>query len=93
MNVYTMVLSVQIQDEARTKVRKCLTLSSTQSALQRIMPFPCKKQYTAVILMPQKSRLESLTSFFRSTQTTYGRQAKVSYISILSFQSLKDRKR
>ncbi|EXB38800.1 putative zinc protease pqqL [Morus notabilis] len=66
--------SFEIQDVARSKVRKSLTPSTTQLALQRILPFPCKKQYMAVILMPQKSRLKSLTSFFRSSQTT---QAKI----------------
>ncbi|POO00604.1 Coenzyme PQQ biosynthesis protein [Trema orientale] len=69
--------SFEIQDEGRSKVRKALTPSIAQLALQRILPFPCKKQYTAVILVPQKSRLKLLTSFFRSTQTTYGRDAKI----------------
>ena len=79
-----MIISAQIQDEARTQVRKALTPSTAQLALQRILPFPCRKQYTAVILMPQKSRLKLLTTFFRSAQTTYGRDPKVGYMSILA---------
>ncbi|XP_062090969.1 zinc protease PQQL-like isoform X1 [Humulus lupulus] len=67
----------EIQDEGRSKVRKALTPSTAQLALQRILPFPCKKQYTAVILMPQKSRLRQITSFFQSQQATYGRDAKI----------------
>ncbi|PON32289.1 Coenzyme PQQ biosynthesis protein [Parasponia andersonii] len=69
--------SFEIQDEGRSKVRKALTPSTAQLALQRILPFPCKKQYTAVILVPQKSRLKLLTSFFRPMQTTYGGDAKI----------------
>ncbi|KAF4371416.1 hypothetical protein F8388_001944 [Cannabis sativa] len=67
----------EIQDEGRSKVRKALTPSTAQLALQRIIPFPCKKQYTAVILMPQKSRLRQITSFFQSQQITRGRDAKI----------------
>ncbi|KAK9715778.1 hypothetical protein RND81_06G188600 [Saponaria officinalis] len=55
--------SFQIQDEARLKVRQALTPLASKSALQRILPFPCKKKYTAVILMPQTSRCRELTSY------------------------------
>ncbi|KAH9623003.1 hypothetical protein KSS87_020828 [Heliosperma pusillum] len=56
--------SFQIQDEARLKVRQSLTPSTSKSALQRILPFPCKKKYTVVILMPQANRCQELKSFY-----------------------------
>lgn len=65
-------LHLQVQDEGRTRVINNLTPSTAQSALQRIIPFPCKKQYTVVILMPQSSHLKKLKSFISS------RDAKVS---------------
>ncbi|KAK6147771.1 hypothetical protein DH2020_018683 [Rehmannia glutinosa] len=58
--------SFKIQDEGRTRVRNSLTPVTAQSALQRIIPFPCKKQYTVVILMPQSSHLKKLKSFISS---------------------------
>ncbi|XP_065849756.1 zinc protease PQQL-like isoform X2 [Euphorbia lathyris] len=67
----------EIQDEGRSSVRQCLTTSTVQSTLQRILPNPCKKQYTAVILMPRTSRFQLLRSFFQSTHTSYIRDAKV----------------
>ncbi|KAJ9183853.1 hypothetical protein P3X46_007659 [Hevea brasiliensis] len=48
-----------------------------QLTLQRILPYPCKKQYTAVVLMPQTSRFQLLRSFFKSTRTSYARDAKI----------------
>lgn len=70
---------MQIIDDGRSKVRMCLTPETAKLALQRILPYPCKKQYTAVILMPQTSRFKLLKSFFRSTKTSYHRDAKVSH--------------
>ncbi|XP_012076806.1 zinc protease PQQL-like isoform X2 [Jatropha curcas] len=67
----------EIQDEGRSNVRQSLTTSTVQLTLQRILPYPCKKQYTSVILMPQTSRFQLLTSFFQSTQTSYARDAKI----------------
>ncbi|KAI3421693.1 uncharacterized protein J3R85_011884 [Psidium guajava] len=69
--------SFKVQDEGRSKVRESLTPSTAQSALQSILPFPCKKQYTVVILLPQRSRLEMLKSLFGFSQITYGRDAKI----------------
>ncbi|KAL5573042.1 hypothetical protein UlMin_022639 [Ulmus minor] len=69
--------SFEIQDEGRANVKNNLTPSTAQLALQRILPYPCKKQYTAVILMPQKSHLKLMTSFLRSPQITCSREAKV----------------
>lgn len=74
----------QIQEEGRSKVRQSLTPVTAQLALQKILPFPCKKQYTVVILMPRTSHFKSLRSFFQSTETSYGRHAKVSSIQICS---------
>ncbi|KAK9266627.1 hypothetical protein L1049_003579 [Liquidambar formosana] len=68
--------SFEIQDEGRSKVRNALTPVTAQSALQRILPFPCKKQYTVVILMPQ-IRFKLLKSFFQYMQNSYGRDAKI----------------
>ncbi|XP_044463821.1 zinc protease PQQL-like isoform X1 [Mangifera indica] len=69
--------SFEIQDEARLKVRTSLTSSTLQSALQRILPYPCKKQYTVVILMPQTSRFKLLGSVFQSTWTINFRDPKI----------------
>ncbi|CAA0814299.1 Insulinase (Peptidase family M16) protein [Striga hermonthica] len=60
--------SFQIQDEGRTRVRSSLTPLTAQSALRRIIPFPCKKQYTVVILMPQSSRFKRLELFINSRE-------------------------
>ncbi|KAL2930027.1 Zinc protease PQQL-like [Bienertia sinuspersici] len=57
--------SFQIHEESRLKVRESLTPSASKSALQRILPFPCRKKYTAVILMPQASRYQLLKSYLR----------------------------
>ncbi|XP_041006250.1 zinc protease PQQL-like isoform X1 [Juglans microcarpa x Juglans regia] len=67
----------EIIDEARSKVRTLLTPVTVQLALQRILPYPCRKLFTLVILMPQTSRIKLLKSFFRPTQTTYHRDAKM----------------
>ncbi|XP_051150426.1 zinc protease PQQL-like isoform X2 [Andrographis paniculata] len=56
----------KIQDEGRNGVRNTLTPATAQLALQRIIPFPCKKQYTVVILMPQSSCLKRLRSFINT---------------------------
>lgn len=70
---------MQIIDEGRSKVRSTLTPLTAQLALQRILPHPCTRQYTVVILMPQISRIKLLKSFFRSTRTGSHSDAKVSY--------------
>ncbi|KAH7572183.1 hypothetical protein JRO89_XS04G0216300 [Xanthoceras sorbifolium] len=72
----------EIQDEARSRVRISLTQLTLQSALQRILPYPCKKQYTVVILMPQTSRLNLLRSFFQSTRSRYHSDVKVSIVPV-----------
>ncbi|KAJ7973741.1 zinc protease PQQL-like [Quillaja saponaria] len=69
--------SFEIQDEGRSKVRTSLTPSTAQLRLQRILPFPCRKQYTVVILMPKKSPFQLLRSVFQSTRTDYGTDAKI----------------
>ncbi|KAK8679341.1 hypothetical protein V6N13_144796 [Hibiscus sabdariffa] len=69
---------VQVQDEGRSRVRGSLTPSTAQSALQRILPYPCKKHYTVVILMPRPrppaSRFTILRSLFQ--QNAFVRDAK-----------------
>ncbi|GFS43878.1 insulinase (Peptidase family M16) protein [Actinidia rufa] len=77
-----LALLFEVQDESRSKVKKSLTPLTAQSALQRILPFPCKKQYTAVILMPQASHFKLLRSFIDSVPNHYGRDVKVSYMPI-----------
>ncbi|KAH9303200.1 hypothetical protein KI387_014783, partial [Taxus chinensis] len=46
--------SLKDQDEWRNTVRSSLTRLTTESALRRILPSPCTKQYTAVVLMPKQ---------------------------------------
>lgn len=77
-------LVVQVQDEGRSKVRNSLNPLTAQLALQRILPFPCKKQYTVVILMPWASRFKRLKTFIRSVPNHYGTDATVSHILLLS---------
>ncbi|XP_073298175.1 zinc protease PQQL-like [Primulina huaijiensis] len=69
--------SFQLQDEGRTRVRNTLSPLTAQSALQRIIPFPCTKQYTVVILMPQTSRFKWIKPFISSVPTHYCRDAKI----------------
>ncbi|KAI4380729.1 hypothetical protein MLD38_006890 [Melastoma candidum] len=69
--------SFQIHDEGRMKVRDSLTPSTAQSALKRILPFPCKKQYTVVILQPRRSNFKMLRSIFRSSSAVFRSDAKV----------------
>ncbi|WOL03023.1 zinc protease PQQL-like [Canna indica] len=69
--------SFKIQDEGRSKVRKAITPSTMQLALQRILPFPCKKQYTVIILMPQISRLKLLKSLLLLRPNTFSRDVKI----------------
>ncbi|KAL4334276.1 hypothetical protein GQ457_07G040060 [Hibiscus cannabinus] len=67
--------SFKVQDEGRSRVRGSLTPSTAQSALRRILPYPCKNQYTSVILMPQAPRFKFLRSLFQ--RSDYGRDAKI----------------
>ncbi|OIT04261.1 PREDICTED: zinc protease PQQL-like [Nicotiana attenuata] len=69
--------SFEVQDAARSKVRSILTPLTAQLALQRILPFPCKKQYTVVILMPRASRIKQLKSLMQSVSKSYSRDAKI----------------
>ncbi|KAJ6803070.1 zinc protease PQQL-like isoform X1 [Iris pallida] len=69
--------SFEIQDEGRSKVRDSLSPSTMQLALQRILPHPCKKQYTVVILMPQQSHFESLKSLVLQKTSGFSRDAKI----------------
>ncbi|MFS7930096.1 putative processing peptidase [Helianthus anomalus] len=64
--------SFAIQDDSRSDVRKMLTPSTAQQALQKILPFPCKKQYTVVILMPQDSRFQLLKSMVTNAKVQFG---------------------
>ncbi|CAI9759054.1 unnamed protein product [Fraxinus pennsylvanica] len=77
----------KVLDEGRSKVRNSLTPVAAQTALQRILPFPCKEQYTVVILMPQASRLKSLKSFICSMPVQYSRDAKI-FAAIAGFAIL-----
>lgn len=69
--------SFELIDNARSKVRSTLAPLTAQLALQRILPYPCTKQYTVVILKPQTSRFKLLKSFIRPTQTSYKTDAKM----------------
>ncbi|KAL9252986.1 Zinc protease PQQL-like-like protein [Drosera capensis] len=66
-----LVSSFEIQDEARVNVRKSLSPTTAREALQRIIPYPCKKKYTVVILMPRRSTHQLVKSFFQSTRKDY----------------------
>ncbi|CAA3027767.1 zinc protease PQQL-like isoform X1 [Olea europaea subsp. europaea] len=77
----------KVLDEGRSKVRNSLTPVAAQLALRKIFPFPCKEQYTVVILMPQASHLKSLKSFVRSMPIQYSRDAKI-FAAIAGFAIL-----
>ncbi|XAR67091.1 C-terminal processing peptidase [Bertholletia excelsa] len=82
--------SFKVQDKGRSKVRNSLTPTTAQLALQRVLPFPCKDQYTVVILMPQEaSRFKFLRSLIQSVPNHYGRDAKmlagIAALSVLVF--------
>ncbi|XP_061347588.1 zinc protease PQQL-like isoform X3 [Gastrolobium bilobum] len=85
--------SFVIQDEGRLKVRSSLTPSTARLALQKILPFPCKNQYTVVILMPKSSPFKLLKSVFQSTRTNYGRKTKIlvgiAGLAVLAFSLLR----
>ncbi|KAL8102510.1 zinc protease PQQL-like isoform X2 [Apium graveolens] len=69
--------SYEVLYKCRSTVREKLTPSTAQLALQRMLPFPCKKQYTVVILMPQASRFKILKSLVPSIEFEYARNAQV----------------
>jgi hypothetical protein len=75
----TIFPSLQVQNEGRLKVREALKPESMQMALQRVISFPCKKQYTVVILMPKPSRWNSLISVVSWSSGGFSRDAKVRY--------------
>ncbi|GAB2292506.1 hypothetical protein Dimus_026742 [Dionaea muscipula] len=75
--------SFEIQDEARLQVRQSLSPTTSRYALQKIIPYPCKRKYTVVILMPRRSSYQLVKSFFQSTRKTYSGTAKVSHVSAL----------
>ncbi|KAI3868227.1 hypothetical protein MKW92_045537 [Papaver armeniacum] len=70
-------VSFKTQDDGRDEVRGSLKPLTAQLSLQRILPFPCRKQYSVVILMPQTSRLRRLKSLCRSTVNKCSTNAKV----------------
>jgi hypothetical protein len=67
----------KVQNEGRLKVREALKPESMQMALQRVISFPCKKQYTVVILMPKPSRWNSLISVVSWSSGGFSRDAKI----------------
>ncbi|XP_010536848.1 PREDICTED: zinc protease PQQL-like isoform X2 [Tarenaya hassleriana] len=69
--------SLKIQEEGRLRLRESLSPQTAQGALQRILPYPCKNQYTAVILMPRNSRFGYLNSLLISPESRFVRDAKV----------------
>ncbi|KAJ9547899.1 hypothetical protein OSB04_020442 [Centaurea solstitialis] len=75
------ILGMLVQDDSRSDVRKVLTPVTAQLALQRIIPFPCKRQYTVVILMPQASRFRLLKSIATDPKV----QAGVAGLIIVGF--------
>ncbi|KAJ8766724.1 hypothetical protein K2173_005335 [Erythroxylum novogranatense] len=69
--------SFELLDEGRSKVRQSLTPSSAQLTLQRILPYPCKRQYTSIILMAQTTRFQFLRSILQLQLTSFTTEAKV----------------
>lgn len=69
--------SYEIYDKGRSAVKDSLTPSTMQSALQRILPYPCKKRYTVVILMPQESRLKFMYSLLNRTVNGFSSDYKI----------------
>ncbi|KAF2950745.1 hypothetical protein DAI22_01g209300 [Oryza sativa Japonica Group] len=67
----------EIQDEGRLKVREALTPQSMQMALQRVVPFPCRKQFTVVILMPKSSCWNSFKALLTWSPGGFSRDAKI----------------
>jgi hypothetical protein len=76
---------VQFQEEGRQKVREALTLLTMQSALQRVLPFTCRKQYTVVTLMPKSSCWASMKSLLSWSPSGVSRDAKVRIICFIYF--------
>lgn len=71
------------------KVREALTPQTMQSALQRVIPFPCRNQYTVVILMPKASCWASVKSMLSwSSDGVSSRDAKVRFDILIYFQRL-----
>uniref|UniRef100_A0A0A9GFX3 Uncharacterized protein n=1 Tax=Arundo donax TaxID=35708 RepID=A0A0A9GFX3_ARUDO len=48
-----------------------------QLALQRVIPFPCRNQYTVVILMPKPSCWASMKSLLSWNSSGVSRDAKI----------------
>ncbi|KAL5699599.1 hypothetical protein ACHQM5_030479 [Ranunculus cassubicifolius] len=69
--------SFEIEDKIRNKVRESLTPAVALSALRRILPLPCKKQYTAIVLVPLVTRLEMIKSFVETTIDRYSKEVKI----------------
>ncbi|OEL21818.1 Zinc protease PQQL-like [Dichanthelium oligosanthes] len=76
------------QEEGRMKVREALTPQTMQSALQRVIPFPCRNQYTVVILMPKPSCWASVKSMLSWSSNGVSRDAKVRIEPFIYFQRL-----
>ncbi|XP_057813480.1 zinc protease PQQL-like isoform X2 [Cryptomeria japonica] len=68
---------LKAQDEWRNTVRSSLTRSTTQQALQRILPSPCTKQYTVVVLMPKLPMLQRLKSSLFTSKDRSSIEVKV----------------
>uniref|UniRef100_A0A0D6R038 Peptidase M16 N-terminal domain-containing protein n=1 Tax=Araucaria cunninghamii TaxID=56994 RepID=A0A0D6R038_ARACU len=69
--------SLKAQDEWRNTVRSSLTQETTQAALQRILPSPCTRQYTVVVLMPKLSMFQRLKSILYTSDNRSSMETKV----------------
>jgi hypothetical protein len=70
------------------KVRETLTPQTMQSALRRVLPFPCRNQYTVVILMPKSSCWALVKSMLSWSSNGVSRDAKVRIDLFIYFQCL-----
>ncbi|XP_057536975.1 zinc protease PQQL-like isoform X1 [Amaranthus tricolor] len=68
----------QLLDKARRRTRQTLSPLTAKWALQKILPYPCKKHYVSVTLIPETNRFRLLKHQLKSQlkQKYYGRYVK-----------------
>ncbi|RZC75574.1 hypothetical protein C5167_051049 [Papaver somniferum] len=78
-SILDLSVSFKTQDDGQDEVRGSLKPLTSQLSLQRTLPFPCRKQYSVVILKPQASRLRRLKSLYCSTINKYSTNTKADF--------------
>ncbi|KAJ7536029.1 hypothetical protein O6H91_12G054400 [Diphasiastrum complanatum] len=69
--------SFEAQEEWRNSVRSILTEYTMREALCRILPVPCERQHTAVILIPKISPLKKFIDLLTDTDRCFSTESKV----------------